>query len=177
MSSPAVRTWRATTWLVVCTLLLLVLLWTPGRDQGLSLVGSVSASSASSPLILDYTLYSQLLNEVRNDDDDDDEGDMNSENTVQEEEDDDDSDDSDDDDDDDDVDEDETRMGESQRVLKYFEDNKRLIAKYNHYLFFPERERVRLKELAKSMFEFGYNNYIAHAWPFDGSLIYFCTIH
>ena len=61
-------------------------------------------------------------------------------------------------------------MDESQRVLKYFEDNKRLVAKYNHYLFFPERERIRLKELAKSMFEFGYNNYIAHAWPFDGSL-------
>jgi hypothetical protein len=41
------------------------------------------------------------------------------------------------------------------------------IEEMNEYLHFPESERIRLKHLAKEMFEFGYDNYMKHAYPLD----------
>ena len=38
---------------------------------------------------------------------------------------------------------------------------------YTDYLHFSETERLRLKLLAKEMFEFGYDNYMKHAYPLD----------
>jgi mannosidase alpha-like ER degradation enhancer 1 len=38
---------------------------------------------------------------------------------------------------------------------------------YKNYLYFSENERLRLKNLAKEMFEFGYDNYMKHAFPLD----------
>ena len=41
------------------------------------------------------------------------------------------------------------------------------IENYNQYLYFPESERIRLKKMTRNMFEFGYDNYMKHAYPFD----------
>lgn len=40
-------------------------------------------------------------------------------------------------------------------------------ANYTKYLHFSTRERLRLKFLAKEMFQFGYDNYMKHAYPLD----------
>lgn len=55
----------------------------------------------------------------------------------------------------------------NQRLVDYFRLNQESLKKYDKYLHFPESERVRLRDLAKSMFEFGYDNYMTHAFPLD----------
>lgn len=55
----------------------------------------------------------------------------------------------------------------AQSILNYYKLNKDTIDNYSKYLFFPENERLRLKNLAKSMFEFGYDNYMKYAFPMD----------
>jgi mannosidase alpha-like ER degradation enhancer 1 len=40
-------------------------------------------------------------------------------------------------------------------------------ANYSDYLHFSEQERLRLRLLTKEMFEFGYDNYMKHAFPLD----------
>lgn len=52
-------------------------------------------------------------------------------------------------------------------VVDYFKVFNDKIEKYNEYLYFPDEERIRLKNLAKDMFEFGYDNYMKHAFPKD----------
>jgi len=52
-------------------------------------------------------------------------------------------------------------------VEDYVRIYQRKIDQYNAYLYFPESERIRLKEMTKSMFEFGYDNYMEHAFPLD----------
>lgn len=52
-------------------------------------------------------------------------------------------------------------------VLYYFRLNRDTLESYDSYLHFPEKERVRLKEMAKNMFEFGYDNYMKYAFPLD----------
>jgi len=52
-------------------------------------------------------------------------------------------------------------------VEDYVRIYQRKIHQYNAYLYFPESERIRLKEMTKSMFEFGYDNYMEHAFPLD----------
>lgn len=71
--------------------------------------------------MLDYSLYSQLISELQND----------------------------------------------EQVLNYFNLNQKTIQNYNEYLHFSESERIRLKNLAKEMFQFGYDNYMKHAFPLD----------
>jgi hypothetical protein len=53
------------------------------------------------------------------------------------------------------------------QIFNFYKLNNETIGKYNEYLHFPERERHRLKQLAKTMFEFGYDNYMSHAFPLD----------
>jgi hypothetical protein len=55
----------------------------------------------------------------------------------------------------------------AQSIFNYYNLNKDRIDNYNKYLYFPENERLRLKSLAKSMFEFGYDNYMKYAFPMD----------
>jgi len=55
----------------------------------------------------------------------------------------------------------------AQSIHNYYKLNKDTIDNYNKYLFFPENERQRLKSLAKSMFEFGFDNYMKYAFPMD----------
>ena len=55
----------------------------------------------------------------------------------------------------------------NQKLVDYFRLNQESLKKYDKYLHFPESERVRLRDLAKSMFEFGYDNYMSHAFPLD----------
>lgn len=52
-------------------------------------------------------------------------------------------------------------------VVNYFKLNQKSMEKYDSYLHFPQNERLRLKSLAKQMFEFGYDNYMKHAFPMD----------
>ena len=35
------------------------------------------------------------------------------------------------------------------------------------YQYFPEPERLRMRQKAKDMFYFGYNNYMKYAFPLD----------
>lgn len=55
----------------------------------------------------------------------------------------------------------------NEQVLNYFRLNSRSLEPYDDYLFFAESERVRLKNMAKEMFEFGYDNYMKYAFPLD----------
>ena len=45
-------------------------------------------------------------------------------------------------------------------VLDYFLLNNQTLSEYNDYLYFSNKERLRLKEKTKSMFEFSYDNYM-----------------
>lgn len=78
---------------------------------------------------LDYTLYSQLSNELT-----------------------------------DEVDENDVLPSS---VLNYFKLTKDTLNEYDSYLFFPENDRIRLKNLSQEMFKFGYDNYMKHAYPLD----------
>lgn len=53
------------------------------------------------------------------------------------------------------------------QVTNYFRLNRDTLDAYDSYLHFPESERIRLKQLAKQMFEFGYDNYMKYAFPLD----------
>lgn len=53
------------------------------------------------------------------------------------------------------------------QIVNYFRLNRDTLHEYNEYLYFSERERVRLKSMAREMFEFGYDNYMRHAFPMD----------
>jgi len=52
-------------------------------------------------------------------------------------------------------------------IVNYFKLNNETLKQYNEYLYFPNNERIRLKNLAKEMFEFGYDNYMKFAFPLD----------
>lgn len=52
-------------------------------------------------------------------------------------------------------------------IVNYFQLNHYTIQTYNSYLYFPNNERLRLKTMAKHMFEFGYDNYMKYAFPND----------
>ena len=52
-------------------------------------------------------------------------------------------------------------------VLNYFKLTNDTLTDYNTYLYFPEKERIRLKNLAQEMFSFGYDSYMNHAYPLD----------
>lgn len=52
-------------------------------------------------------------------------------------------------------------------ILNFYNLNKNTLHEYNEYLFFPNAERIRLKEKAKEMFEFAYDNYMKFAYPKD----------
>lgn len=39
--------------------------------------------------------------------------------------------------------------------------------RYQHYLYFPRPERLLYREKAREMFQFGYDNYMKHAFPKD----------
>lgn len=55
----------------------------------------------------------------------------------------------------------------NEQVVNYFRLNRRSLEPYDSYLYFAESERVRLKNMAKEMFEFGYDNYMKYAFPLD----------
>lgn len=52
-------------------------------------------------------------------------------------------------------------------IYNYYKLNRDTLDKYNDYLYFPNNERIRLKEKAKNMLEFAYDNYMLHAYPKD----------
>lgn len=54
-----------------------------------------------------------------------------------------------------------------ENIVNYFNLNNRTIDRYDEYLHFSENERLRLKDMAKQMFEFGYDNYMKYAFPLD----------
>ena len=43
------------------------------------------------------------------------------------------------------------------------------------YQYFPESERIELKETARKMFYFGYDNYMKYAFPKDELNPIYCT--
>jgi ER degradation enhancer, mannosidase alpha-like 1 len=51
--------------------------------------------------------------------------------------------------------------------LNYYNLNNETISDYSQYLYFSDAERQRLKQLSKEMFDYGYNNYLNHAFPMD----------
>ena len=53
------------------------------------------------------------------------------------------------------------------QIVNYFNLNKETLREYNDYLYFSDHERNRMKNLTKSMFEFGYDNYMKYAYPMD----------
>lgn len=55
----------------------------------------------------------------------------------------------------------------SNSVYNYFKLNNSTLNEYNDYLFFSKSERLRLKQEAKNMFQFAYDNYMQHAYPLD----------
>jgi hypothetical protein len=87
------------------------------------------------PITLDYSLYSQLAEELEISDD-------------------------------------------KNNVLDYFRVlNKSTLKEFNDYLYFPDSERVRLKNLAKSMVEFAYDNYMKFAFPLDELNPIYCKVY
>ena len=52
---------------------------------------------------------------------------------------------------------------ETKNILKFYSSS----INESSYLHFSEKERIRLKLLAKEMFEFGYDNYMKFAFPLD----------
>ncbi|CAF0869940.1 unnamed protein product [Brachionus calyciflorus] len=52
-------------------------------------------------------------------------------------------------------------------IRNYFNLNQQSLKQFDEYLYFSENERNRLKNLAKEMFTFGYDNYLKHAYPQD----------
>ena len=71
----------------------------------------------------------------------------------------------------------EIEEGEQAKVLNYFRVlNSQSLSEFNDYLFFSDVERVRLKNLAKSMFEFGYDNYMKFAFPLDELNPIYCRV-
>lgn len=61
-------------------------------------------------------------------------------------------------------------------VVNYFKLNNDTLKQYDEYLYFPEDERLRLKKLTKSMFEFGYDNYMKFAFPLDELNPIYCKV-
>jgi hypothetical protein len=98
--------------------------------------------SSSNSFFLDYTLYSQLLNEFESSSSSSSLSDQSSLKNSSE-------------------------SFNQNNIVNHFNLNKDTIEKYNEYLHFPESERIRLKKLTKEMFEFGYDQYMAHAFPQD----------
>ncbi len=58
-------------------------------------------------------------------------------------------------------------IGLTKLTADHFGFYNQTIEEVNDYLYFAESERVRLKSLAKEMFEFAYDNYMRHAYPLD----------
>ena len=54
---------------------------------------------------------------------------------------------------------------ENSTIVNYYKLNVETLKKYDEYLYFSNEERIRLKKLTKSMFEFGYDNYMKFAFP------------
>jgi hypothetical protein len=54
---------------------------------------------------------------------------------------------------------------ENSTIVNYYKLNVKTLKKYDEYLYFSNEERIRLKKLTKSMFEFGYDNYMKFAFP------------
>ncbi|RNA04855.1 ER degradation-enhancing alpha-mannosidase 1 [Brachionus plicatilis] len=52
-------------------------------------------------------------------------------------------------------------------ILNYFKLTNETLKDYDSLLYFPEKERIRLKNLAHEMFTFGYDHYMKHAYPLD----------
>lgn len=61
-------------------------------------------------------------------------------------------------------------------IVNYFKLNNETLKQYNEYLYFPNNERIRLKNLAKEMFEFGYDNYMKFAFPLDELNPIYCKV-
>ena len=45
----------------------------------------------------------------------------------------------------------------------------------HRYQYFPENERIKLRENARKMFYFGYDSYMKHAFPKDELNPIYCT--
>ena len=45
----------------------------------------------------------------------------------------------------------------------------------HRYQYFPEEDRIKLREQARRMFYFGYNNYMKYAFPKDELNPIYCT--
>ncbi len=56
---------------------------------------------------------------------------------------------------------------DSNLIYNYYKLNNETLGEFNEYLHFPDQERLRLKDLTKSMFEFAYDNYMKYAYPKD----------
>ena len=54
---------------------------------------------------------------------------------------------------------------ENSTIVNFYKLNVKTLKRYDEYLYFSNKERIRLKELTKSMFEFGYDNYMKYAFP------------
>jgi hypothetical protein len=110
-------------------------------------------SFVSSTLLLDYTLYSHLINELEENVNEYSNVHiaLNSSNVNTNES----------------YDHYDFSLDKKMNVNDYVRIYERKIDQYNTYLYFPESERIRLKEMSKSMFEFGYDNYMEHAFPLD----------
>jgi len=110
-------------------------------------------SFVSSSLLLDYTLYSHLINELEENTNEYSNVNiaLNSSNVNTNES----------------YDHYDFSLDKKMTVEDYVRIYQRKIDQYNAYLYFPESERIRLKEMTKSMFEFGYDNYMEHAFPLD----------
>lgn len=94
----------------------------------------------ASLFFLDYTLYSQLLNDLQSDASEDQASSIQNYSSIN---------------------------NQNEIISNYFNLNKKTIQKYNNYLHFSEAERERLKNLSKEMFEFGYDSYMKYAFPLD----------
>lgn len=58
-------------------------------------------------------------------------------------------------------------LSSSDAVYNYYKLNNQSLEEFNEYLFFPESERIQLKEKAKSMLAFAYDSYMDFAYPLD----------
>ena len=110
-------------------------------------------SRVTSPVLLDYTLYSNLVNELEENINEYSNVNiaLNSTSVSTNES----------------YDHFDFSLNRKMSVIDYTRIYKRKIENYNQYLYFAENERIRLKEMTKAMFEFGYDNYMKHAYPLD----------
>jgi mannosidase alpha-like ER degradation enhancer 1 len=108
------------------------------------------------PLFFDYTLYSQLINELESNHDPDESSNLHyvlndTKYRTHDES----------------YDNFDFSLNKKMSVSDFLRIHRTKLATYNEYLYFDESERLRLKSLAQSMFEFGYDNYMKHAFPLD----------